>query len=447
MLSTIPLSIAVAAATSSLASQAWPCDAFVLPPSGSQRTLAVHALRRSRTDAITDTITDDVLPHMISFFALDMVDSTTNRFYYTCRPPTGEREHRHMPIRDLAAAWDATKALLFLQRHGKENYGQRDCNEMRQNLRAAVCSTLEAYQPLTPMLQAKTTGFANQHRSALTLDANMLQETTNIAHSALMIMATANARRLTICSDSDVHKNISGLLQGILSRQRSDGAFQVEFPSIGQAVSDDVHKGIDFFPGEAMLALMDVYDLSETSGGVVNEAVRESIVSSMERAYMFYCDYYHQVRPEVNFNIWQIISISRFYDVLGRRGRSDQATLVAHHVLQMCRDIAHSRAWKELKQGQRFYANLNTVEVVCGLDAIAEGIRLASAIGDDDTAALLQRNAINAVYFVEWSQSQVSKDSPVGFGGLGFGGTQVIEQRLDVTGHALSALVKLCLVL
>ena len=120
---------------------------------------------------------------------------------------------------------------------------------------------------------------------------------------------------------------------------------------------------------------------------------------------------------------------------------------MAQHVLQMCRDIVHSRAWKELKQGQRFYANLNTVEIVCGLDAIAEGIRLASAIGDDNTAALLKRNAMNAVYFVEWSQSQVSKDSPVGYGGLGFGGTQVIEQRLDVTGHALSALVKLCLVL
>lgn len=208
-----------------------------------------------------------------------------------------------------------------------------------------------------------------------------------------------------------------------------------------------MYTGIDFFPGEAMLALMDVYDLSEKFGSVVDEAVRESIVSSMERAYIFYCDYYHQERPDVNFNIWQIMSLSRFYDILGRRGRLDQATFVAQHVLDMCRDIVHSRAWKELKQGQRFYPNLNTVEIVCGLDAIAEGIRLASTIGDEDTAALLKRNAMNAVYFVEWSQSQVSKDSPVGFGGLGFGETQVIEQRLDVTGHALSALVKLCLIL
>jgi len=31
----------------------------------------------------------------------------------------------------------------------------------------------------------------------------------------------------------------------------------------------------------------------------------------------------------------------------------------------------------------------------------------------------------------------------VGNGGLGYGGIQVFEQRLDVTGHAISALVKL----
>ena len=443
---------------------AWSCDAFVPPPpcsptsgcSNTKRPLRRTLVKRSSsTNVITEIITDNTLPRMISFFALDMVDSTTDRFYYICRPSDGEREHVHMPIRDLAAAWDATKALLFLETQSYYMYdGKRDFNDktdttefVRQNLRAAVCSTLEAYQPLAPMAEAGTE-CADQHRPALTLDASLLQETANIAHSALLIMATANACRLTICPDSDVDKNISGLLQGILSRQRSDGAFRIEFMSNnGQSDRDDVYKGIDFFPGEAMLALMDVYDLSEELGDVADEALRESIVSSMERAYIFYCDYYHQERPDVNFNIWQITSLSRFYDVLGRRGRSDQATFVAQHVLQMCRDIVHSRAWKELKQGQRFYANLNTVEIFCGLDAIAEGIRLASAIGDDNTAALLKRNAMNAVYFVEWSQSQVSKDSPVGYGGLGFGGTHVIEQRLDVTGHALSALVKLCLVL
>ena len=56
---------------------------------------------------------------------------------------------------------------------------------------------------------------------------------------------------------------------------------------------------------------------------------------------------------------------------------------------------------------------------------------------------LLKMHATNAVYFLEWVQAQVPESCTVGKGGLGYGGLQVFEQRLDVTGHAVSALVKL----
>ena len=56
---------------------------------------------------------------------------------------------------------------------------------------------------------------------------------------------------------------------------------------------------------------------------------------------------------------------------------------------------------------------------------------------------MFQMHARNAVYFLEWSQDQVADDCVVGKGGLGYGGIQVLEQRLDVTGHAISALMKL----
>ena len=442
------------------------CDAFVPLPlqshpqtssygyhhrqSSRQHVVSVVTGDGSTSQQLRRIITDDVLPRMISFFSLDMVDSSTNRFYYLCRPPTGEHEHRHMPIRDLAAAWDATKALLFLEKNDaisdQGDYYWNDAAEIRQRLREAVHATLEAYHPLVPTEDGAGTG-CDGPSSELTLDSNnTLKETANIAHSALLLMTTLNAHRLSILPNFDANATIRGLVKGILSRQRPDGAFRIEFDGPNKS---DVYKGIDFFPGEAMLALMEAYDLSESGGHpcILDESARESIVSSLERGYMFYRDYCYEEKPDVNFNIFQVVSFSRFYDVLERQKRSDQATFVAHHVLQMCRDIVNSRAWKELKQGQKFYPNLNTVEIVCGLDALAEGIRVATAIDDGDTAALLNRNAMNAVYFVEWSQSQVSKCSPRGYGGLGFGGVQVLEQRLDITGHALSALVKLCRVL
>ena len=58
--------------------------------------------------------------------------------------------------------------------------------------------------------------------------------------------------------------------------------------------------------------------------------------------------------------------------------------------------------------------------------------------------ALFQRNARNAVDFLEWAQQLVPHDSPAGQDGFGLGsGSIVLEQRLDVTGHVMSALSKL----
>ena len=69
----------------------------------------------------------------------------------------------------------------------------------------------------------------------------------------------------------------------------------------------------------------------------------------------------------------------------------------------------------------------------------------AQDLGEEDTTTrtMFKMHAKHALYFIEWAQSQVPDDCMVGKGGLGYGGVQVFEQRLDITGHAISALVKL----
>ena len=117
---------------------------------------------------------------------------------------------------------------------------------------------------------------------------------------------------------------------------------------------------------------------------------------------------------------------------------------VAKYVLDLCQEICQSRSWKyQLARGQSFYINLETVEIACGLDALAEGIRVAQAEKAEDLVRMFRMHATNAVYFLKWSQEQIPSNAPVGRGGLGYGGVQVFEQRLDVTGHAISALTKL----
>ena len=120
------------------------------------------------------------------------------------------------------------------------------------------------------------------------------------------------------------------------------------------------------------------------------------------------------------------------------------------YVLKLCEGICHSRSWKfQLARGKSFYVNLDTVEIACGLDALAEGLRIIGGDEQDereddrDLANLFEIRIRNAVDFLQWAKEQVPVDSNVGQGGLGYGGIQVLEQRLDVTGHAISALIKL----
>jgi hypothetical protein len=355
-----------------------------------------------------------MLQGMTSYMS-SMVDPTTQRFYALSRPPTGELLHQHCPIRDLAAAWDAT---TLLQHHK----GTKMKKEHQKTLESAVISTLQAY-PLTYTAD----GIA-------LLDSKVLLEPSNIAHSALYLLALLGAAQLNLVEPhvtrlDNLTKIINDLTRGILCCQRPDGAFQIQF------LHDDVYKGIDFFPGEAMVALMEVH---QSGTGVLNDSTMQSIIPSMQAAFRFYFEYYRQAETDTNYNIWQIQAFARLVDVkpLDEDGNKE----VAKYVLELCHGIVESQSWKMLCRGRAFYPNLNSVEIGCGLDALALGMRVV-ARGDDKE--LLSRYANHAIQYLRHVQDQVRPDAAVGYGGLGYGGIQVLEQRLDVTGHAMSALVKL----
>jgi len=219
----------------------------------------------------------------------------------------------------------------------------------------------------------------------------------------------------------------------------TNGAFRIEFGS------DNVYHGIEFYPGEAMVALMDVYELSLEMDGVLDVTTRQEILPTMKRAFGFYSDFYRSHNLDSNYNIWQIQAFTRLFNILydcGDQQNRSQATLVACYVLELCQDIVRSRSWKELARGRSFYPNLETVEIACGLDALAQGIQVALLLSRNTEATLFWTNAQNAVKYIKFVQDQVPR-GVTGSGGLGYGGIQVMEQRLDVTGHAISALTKL----
>jgi hypothetical protein len=201
-----------------------------------------------------------------------------------------------------------------------------------------------------------------------------------------------------------------------------------------------------------MTAIMEAYVVSESIEGILKPGTRDKIIPAMIRALEFYQHLYNQGQLDTNYNIWQVSAFARFVDVLHNdHAKKEEALLktASGYVLELCRDIIASPSWKMLERGRSFYPNLATVEIACGLDAIVQGVRVASLRnshqqGRDDAAEeLLSRNANNAIEFINWSLDRVPKEAVVGNGGLGFGGIQVMEQRLDVTGHALAALAKI----
>lgn len=380
----------------------------------------------SENAAFDDTVL--VMLQRMTTFVSSMVDPPLGRFYSLSRPPTQERLHQHNPIRDLAAAWDATTLLDFWVSTNQHSIDA----QIQQTLCNATLNTIEAYDT-----------FVSVDSGGVALDSTVLKEPSNVAHSALLLLSSINAINLSILSCQQESIPINDLVRGILGMQRpTDGAFCITFNS---DVSDtNVYTGIEFYPGEAMVALMEVHSLSLKMNGILEESTRQAILPAMKQAFEFYSNYYHEGDVDTNYNIWQVQAFARLLDALVVDGDTDEemARLVADYVLELCLGIVESRSWKELGRGRSFYPNLETIEICCGLDVIAEGIRVALLVNDDAKATLLWRNAKNAIYYLQEMQNQVPLGE-FGSGGLGFGGIQVMEQRLDVTGHAMSALVKL----
>jgi len=375
---------------------------------------------------------DQLLWGMTRYFGDDMVDSDTKRFYYTCRPHDGECKHVHFPIRDLAAAWDAQKAFEFTNNimQCQDDIDKADVLRIQQQLEDAIKCTLSFY---SSSLKPIDLGMK------IHLHEDVLMEAPNIGHSALLLLGLCNNLRLSNCGEheEDTLEMVDGLTQGILSMQMPNGAFAIEFGK----EDDNYINGIEFFPGEAMLSLMTVHELSIQTC-LLEESTRNAILPAMARAFQFYSNYYHTQDVDINYNIWQVLAFAKYHDAL-HDNRTEREN-VTGYILEMCQEICQSRSWKyQLARGQSFYINLETVEIAVGLDSLAEGIRIAQEEKQDDLAKMFKMHATNALYFLKWATDQVPDSCAVGRGGLGYGGVQVFEQRLDVTGHAISALVKL----
>ena len=527
----------------------------------------IHETRSPKEEGTDDDLTvtmtmKTMMTSMTNFFS-SMVDPSTNRFYYLYRYKHQSQQyihrhqqqkndedhqqedldqfvHHHVPIRDLAASWDATKAIQFFYAKNDDEDDDDDVNidattetasitmqyRTERRLLDAIRTTLSSYH----LLQNSSSSSSSSSTDRSFIDTSDLAdgETPNIGHSSMWVLGAIGWKRICDCQQrrkvqqetvltrtdiknrkfqSDVlspfstsiidmnilRSNISSLIEGILEQQNDNGSFRTNFnledhrPNDKDGSMDDIQEGIEFFPGEAMLALMEVYhessspslDREDRNKSLVDEKTCQSIRTAMTRAFDFYSSYYdqHKQRLGTNYNIWQIQAFSRFFLALNGNDLQNGDTInemdgqhfmdrLYNYITTLCDDIVSSPAWKELNRGQSFYRNLQTLEIVCGLDALLDGLSVVEETTvkssstcntgssstddgnnnnvetehkeDDEKIRLYRLHVMNAIDFLKWAQDQTINSN----GGLGYGGLQVTEQRLDVTGHAISALSK-----
>jgi hypothetical protein len=265
----------------------------------------------------------------------------------------------------MAAAWDGTKAIKYLS-------GKNQHKEMKESLIQAVKCTIDFYlQSLNPMEQ-----------DLLIPSKDILLEPVNIGHSALLLLTICNSLELNIIEEHKIHDMeiaIGGLTSGIVSMQLDNGAFSTYFGDI------NYQRGIAFFPGEAMLALVTAYKYK-----LLDPSTSQAVLQTMLKGFDFYCNYHKTGDVDMNYNIWQVIAFSAFYDCLN--DQREKQLHVANYILTMCQEICQSKSWKyQLSRGQCFYVNLETVEIACGLDAVVEGMNVATLERNIELVGLLKR--------------------------------------------------------
>jgi len=155
-----------------------------------------------------------IVERMIVYFE-SMVDSESKRFYLLSHPQFSEapRTNVNCPLRDMGSAWDAVKAVKIL----KPPFDRKS-----NTLVEAILQTTDHYSSTL----VTTNG-------AMHLSPEILGESPNIAHNALLLLALVESESLGLRDDSHPLQEridrMDGLASGILKMQRPDGAFATQF--------------------------------------------------------------------------------------------------------------------------------------------------------------------------------------------------------------------------
>jgi hypothetical protein len=317
-----------------------------------------------------------------------MVDPSSSRFYYLYLPDVDELVHKNSPIRDLGSVWDAEVLGDFLDS-----------------------------AKLEPVIQRSLRHYADylvERDDYSILDPRRLGEPSSIAHSAFMILAELHAR-------SAEAARVAALATGILRQQRPDGSYRVHFEDLPD-------HGEELYAGEAMLALMETYDRFPD----------ERYLESVEQGFRYYdAEYFSRGRVSedmlVFFANWQSQACRRLFEAT-RSAAVKQG--IADYLHRMHDRIAEQGFYDSVERHPR---GCVSVEVACALEGLNDAYAVARAASERHTEHYRRCICAGLDYLLELQCTRNGTERERGGFGMSLGDR---AQRIDVTGHAASALMK-----
>jgi hypothetical protein len=315
-------------------------------------------------------------------------------------PKTDRFIRERCPIRDIAAVRDVAVLNEFLDRH---------------ELRLLIEQSLHQYGD-----------YLIQRDGYLSLDPRRLEEPSSIAHSAFMLLALLHAPppsspQPSPLREEDRVSGIIGLAEGILRQQRPSGSYQISFHDLPD-------EGEELYAGEAMLALLEIYR-QEPDARYLHSA--ESGVSYYDTRYFGRGRVAEDVL--VFFANWQSQAGRLLFECMPSAALKQE---VANYVYRM-----HVRI---IERG--FYENVErhpdrqvSVEVACALEGLNDAYAIARAT-DDDRAERYRRSICTGLDYLLRLQC-IANGAERERGGFGLS-LHDRTQRIDITGHAASALIK-----
>jgi len=172
---------------------------------------------------------------------LNNVNNRTERLQYMYYPSSDKYSSSNNYVRQLATLWSITKLKDFFQDSSFDNLTKETLNYY---LDYSVC--IEDYSFI------------------------MISNEAKLAYNAFLILSL-----LHVPDYPDNKKWLTLLAKGIISLQNIDGSFNTYFVS-------DRNTGIDYYPGEAMLALIKLY----------NKTGERTYLDSVYKAFYYYRRYW-----------------------------------------------------------------------------------------------------------------------------------------------------------